>query len=292
VNLTPTDAWFAREYHRGVAKELESVPVGETVAALEEDFRVHTPKGDATEVAARLDAELRTHRLGRATASSPTEITCRTPVWQWGAIARRLVNAVLVRAGFDAEMSENIAGTWYRRRIRRREADPPKYEFGLRLIKKSRTPPTVGDIFIYKPDETRNAFGCVVRDDADGAVGKPCMILYFFAIETASPSPPAALSPQSLLIPPVIHDNTMWREGVFATVEHRSLRKADVLRRHCFLERFPKLMYLDEHRRPTAPSEPCGEAGCPSPFLLDLRLCDAWGEPGPPLWSEDEQTKR
>jgi hypothetical protein len=91
--------------------------------------------------------------------------------------------------------------------------------------------PKVGDLFTYK---LRNihGFGRVVRDDLEMMGFGLCLTYFYGSVSSTTRIP--ALSPEDLLIPPVLLVKDSWQFGVFKFIRNQPQSEYDVLPHHCF----------------------------------------------------------
>jgi hypothetical protein len=154
----------------------------------------------------------------------------------------------------------------------------------LRVLRRSRRKPCVGDVFAMQlPDDTY-LFGRVIGAELDlPRAPTPCAyLIYVYSRRSTSKVPDwAELQPHQLLLPPVFINRMPWTKGYFETVDSRDLQESDLLRHHCF-RRFNGT-YLDEAGEILpGPVEPCGDWGLSSYRWLDDQVSDALGIPRVP----------
>lgn len=160
----------------------------------------------------------------------------------------------------------------------------------LRLLARSRHPPTRGDVFVMQLPSRKHLFGRVVlaNPPRESAPGPSTNLVYIYSWQSEAKEPDYRnLLPDKLLLPPVWTNNLGWSKGVFQTVENRSLGEHDLLRQHCFRDSF-RGTFLDETgRRLPFRVEPCGEWGLVSYRWIDDHISDALGFPRVPESPED-----
>ena len=145
----------------------------------------------------------------------------------------------------------------------------------MKLLKRSRSAPTVGDIFVYQMPDNLFRFGRVIRDDARMMAWKGLFVLYFYQAESETKRPVPRLDKGDLLIPPRITDRGAWTRGYFETVEQRRLEEEDTVSTHCFQD---DDQYCDEYgNRLARRSEPCGFYGLTTECGIDNALTRALG---------------
>ncbi|MCC6407003.1 MAG: immunity 26/phosphotriesterase HocA family protein [Planctomycetes bacterium] len=104
----------------------------------------------------------------------------------------------------------------------------------LRTLRPSRRPPRPGDVFALGLPDGTFLFGRVIRTDANPlGVGRGVLI-YVYHSRTSTRDAVPELSPDSLLIPPLITNRLPWSRGYFEFVEHRPLTPRDQLPAHSF----------------------------------------------------------
>jgi hypothetical protein len=291
VSSLEDDLWFVRSRPR-VVTDLARVPRDAFVAPLCEESRVSfTNRADAERYQTRVDQAIRSHRLGHSVIDG-SHLRCLTADFQWAQLARELITAVLVREGAprDVTVDEEIRGIWYRHHVylpSRLQAAPAGWDFGLDFLGRTRAKPKVGDVFVYRLGDGRYQFGRVMRDGIDIGLGDSrAMLLYFYRVTSESPDNVPVLDKHELAVPPVLHDHFLWRQGAFRTVANIGPTDGDELAQHCFEALFAgQVSYLNEHGERIERSEPCGHWGYMNYLLLDVMLCNAWGEPGRPYWT-------
>jgi hypothetical protein len=151
-------------------------------------------------------------------------------------------------------------------------------KYNLQVLKRSRTKPKAGDIFVIRPIKHDYYFGRVINPKVD-QLGFQGILAYLYDIHAGDKQPPAALLPTRLLIPPLLLDFSCWTMGLVEKVGHRELSAVDVLPKHCFYSLFFR-RYFDEHRTPLEKKiEPCGTYGITTPSGLGLDISKALGIP-------------
>lgn len=286
---SPDHLWFVREFHPRAVAALEGVPPGAFVGPLGEDTYVTFSDEAPATVREALDAELRAHRLGRAVADGAHRVRLETVDFQWAQLARELATYVLrrERVSDDTTVDEIIHGTCYRHHVylpERLRSTPSGYRLGLDYLGRSRAKQREGDVFVYRLGAARYCFGRVIRVGINVLSSSRGMLLYFYRARATDADTVPPLRNDELAIPPVIADNFMWSEGAFRTVARIGVKPSDVLERHCFESRaLGAVWYENERGERVARTEPCGVAGPINVLLLDVSLCNAWGEPGRPF---------
>lgn len=169
----------------------------------------------------------------------------------------------------------------YTRNLNAKKHRPAPEPILLKVLKKSRHRPREGDIFVMLPPDGLYLYGRVISTAvSSGFRGVPCVLIYIYRPRSKTKLPVPDLSPQELLVPPIITGTEHWREGYFEVVENRPLRPADQLAQHCF--RDSEGRYWDEkYNRLPHPIEPVGEAGLTLILGIDKATSKALGIPRP-----------
>lgn len=148
----------------------------------------------------------------------------------------------------------------------------------MRVLKKSKVPPLVGDIFAYQmtasPD--RYFFGRVIRTDAVIGGFKNTILVYFYKRSSRDKAFIPDLICTELLIAPIATNALPWLKGYFELVRKSALEDMDILPNHCFRDFRGK--FFDSDGLPlTKPVEPIGEYGLHSYRTIDDALSKAMG---------------
>lgn len=156
----------------------------------------------------------------------------------------------------------------------------------LKVIRRSRKQPQVGDVFVMQLPDERYLFGRVVDVDLAGDHSPTPSAHLIYIYDHCRPSraiDPEELTPDRLLLPPVHTNRLGWTRGYFETIMNYPTRPADLLKRHCFWDALRE-GYVDERGRPLqGPVKPCGEWGLASYRLIDDHISDALGIPRAPV---------
>jgi hypothetical protein len=138
----------------------------------------------------------------------------------------------------------------------------------------------VGEVFVMNPPD-RGGFlwGRVVRTDADaGLGGRRSNLLYIYDVRTSDREVPwGHLSPDRLLIAPVLVNNTPWRRGIVETVAVRPMAQGDVLSEHLFNDPWREVVYNEYGDVVDSIGVPLRERGLGSYRTLDDEIADALG---------------
>lgn len=151
----------------------------------------------------------------------------------------------------------------------------------LRVLKKSRRAPEVGDIFVMLPPDGRYLFGRVVSVDANPLGAGGAILIYVYESRSENKQAIPDLSPEHLLVPPMMTNQLPWSKGYLEFVEHHSLSKEDTLDVHCFERSWtsPK-QYFNEHGvRLSGPVGFVGSWGLESFRTIDDKVSKALGIP-------------
>jgi hypothetical protein len=147
----------------------------------------------------------------------------------------------------------------------------------MRVLTPSRKRLNPGDVFVLQPDE-RYLFGRVIGTNTAVGPMTGCILTYIYRVRSASMQIPPRpdLSPDKLLIPPIMTNRLPWSRGYFETIAHVPLEAGDVLTQHCFRSSGGK--YYDEaNNELPGPIEPVGVRGLHSYRTIDDAVSDALG---------------
>lgn len=156
----------------------------------------------------------------------------------------------------------------------------------MQVLKRSRKPPQVGDIFVYRMPGFDYGFGRVIRTDVRMGPWERLLLLYFYRVFSPDKRCIPALDKRRLLMPPALLLNrALWTGGYFETVARRSLEKGDLFSVHCFEDGTSlDKRYCDEYERTLRKrTEPfCGFFAVGSEYTTDVAISEALGiEPDP-----------
>jgi hypothetical protein len=157
----------------------------------------------------------------------------------------------------------------------------------LQIAQGSRKLPRPGDIFVFQMRVDRLfRFGRVIRTDVK-VKSITANLLYIYGRTSTTKLPVPGLFTNELLLPPLLINNTGWREGFFETVEHQRLEPRDVLSVHCFFEPiYRQFVDADENQLPQR-YEPCGLHAVGGYGGVDWDVSKALGFPEPTEDSSD-----
>jgi len=149
----------------------------------------------------------------------------------------------------------------------------------LQVLTKSKKRQRPGDVFaMLLPDELY-LFGRVISIEAVIGPMVGVLLLYVYkgrsdVLETPSRN---KLSPDQLLIPPILTNRKGWTTGVMETIDHIPLIPDDLLDQHCF-HSYSQNRYFDELSNPLpGPIGLVGRAALSSFRTMDDRISDALG---------------
>ncbi len=155
----------------------------------------------------------------------------------------------------------------------------------MEVLKRTRKRPDPGDIFVYRIKGMDYGFGRVIRTDARM---RPCtnlILIYIYdAFSPRSEEIPKLRKGRLLLPPKLLLDHGPWGRGHFMTIRKVPLRKADVLKTHCFRDdTYIRERYVDEYEQELSRrSNPCSLHAASSYVTMDAAISYALGiEPDP-----------
>jgi hypothetical protein len=153
----------------------------------------------------------------------------------------------------------------------------------LRVLTPSRRKLIAGDIFTLSPKEGLFVFGRVVSTDALAGPIRSLNLMYIYDETQNTPEPPPedVITPERLLVPPMMINRLPWSRGYFENIAHRGVTPMQLLPQHCFKD--SRGRYYDEHGNELIrPVEPVGERGVQSFRTVDDAVSDALGIPRAP----------
>lgn len=151
----------------------------------------------------------------------------------------------------------------------------------LRALRPSRKKPVAGDVFVMQllnPNE-KYQFGRVISTEAEIGPMKDVILIYIYRLQSDSKNLPerSDLSPERLLVSPIMTNRLPWSKGYFETVAHWPIEPADLLPQHCFLSA-ARGVYFDEYgNKLSGAIEPVGDWGLHSYRTIDDEISDAVG---------------
>ena len=154
----------------------------------------------------------------------------------------------------------------------------------LRVLKKTRRAPEVGDIFVFQVAQfpEKYLFGRVIATDSTiGAIRDfKAVLIYLYRISSSEKTNIPPLRTSDLLVPPIGTNTQPWKQGFFEVVKSSPLQKTEILPQHCF--RDFRGWFFDEYsnRLPEA-VEPVGVYGVSGIGSIDIMISKALGLPLP-----------
>lgn len=147
----------------------------------------------------------------------------------------------------------------------------------LRVLKPSRKRPASGDLFAMQLPDERFLFGRVIATDAEIGPMKDVILVYIYRprFDSKDVPPRSELSPERLLVSPMMTNRLPWSKGYFETVDHWPLQPGDVLPQHCFLSAARGRYFDEKGNELPGPVEPVGDWGLHSYRTIDDEISDA-----------------
>lgn len=154
-------------------------------------------------------------------------------------------------------------------------------EPNLRKLEPSRKKVRAGDVFVMLPPDAKGyLFGRVIDTEADAGGFGPAVLLYIYRARSADNEPPMSeLTPDNLLLPPMMTNRLGWRHGYFQTITHQDLRREDVLAQHCFKSHARGQYYDERGHQVLGPIEPVGDWALHSYRSIDDAISEVLGIP-------------
>lgn len=106
--------------------------------------------------------------------------------------------------------------------------------------------PKQGDFFYFQLNDGRLGYGMVSLGKIDVGPFKNAIVIYIYDYFTSSLQEDAVLAKDNLLLPPIITDNSCWKNGYFVTFKTIETSKVDILPQHYFKNPVRNKIY-DEH---------------------------------------------
>ena len=158
----------------------------------------------------------------------------------------------------------------------------PSGPVNLRILRPSRKPLIVGDVFVMQPPDDRYLFGRVISTTAQWGAGASVLanLIYVFKARSESKTMPdrSELRADRLLFAPLVINRLPWSRGYFETIANLPLGEDEVLQQHCFRGSSGRY-YDDKGRELAGPTEPCGLLGLDSFRTVDDSVSKALGIP-------------
>ena len=143
-------------------------------------------------------------------------------------------------------------------------------------LRKTRTQPKSGDIFVMLPPDGLFLYGRVIAIDAKIGPMSDCILIYLYRARSERKEAVPALLRAQLLTAPIMTNKIAWSKGYFEPIEWRELSPMDRLQHHCFVD--SRGWYFDEYdNRLPGPIEPVGERGLHSFRTIDDQISKALG---------------
>jgi hypothetical protein len=146
----------------------------------------------------------------------------------------------------------------------------------MRVLRPSRKKPQRGDVFVLQLPDNDYLFGRVISTTASIGPMKNVILIYIFRTHSKKPELPnrEVLSPNNLLLSPIMTNLLPWSKGYFMTVDHLVFMKGETLARHCFLwewkDKTHFKRYFDESNNELpGPTGPVGIHGLHSYRTID-----------------------
>lgn len=151
----------------------------------------------------------------------------------------------------------------------------------LQVLKPSRARPQAGDVFAFRPGGVDFMFGRVIRTDAQvGPRIRGLNLIYVYDVRAPSKEvDPAELTPDRLLLPPMMTNALPWVHGYFETIERKPVIDQDRLRGHVFASSNGRFYDDEDHEVPAASGVPIGSYGVHSYQTIDDEISKALGLP-------------
>jgi hypothetical protein len=149
----------------------------------------------------------------------------------------------------------------------------------LAVLKKSRRGPHKGDIFVMSPADRLFLYGRVISTEARVGPMKNSVLIYIYDIRSSGKLPIPELSPDMLLVPPVLTNRLPWRHGYFETLVNKELTESDQLKKHCFRSLSTGKYYDEFNHELDGPVERVGIRALSSFRSIDDKISKALGIP-------------
>ena len=146
----------------------------------------------------------------------------------------------------------------------------------LAVLTPSRTQPQAGDVCVLRVPGGSHLFGRVISTEAfAGPSMGGAVLIYIYSIQSEDQELPdrSALSPDRLLVPPMMTNRKPWTLGYFETVAHLRFESGDVLSQHCF-RRWDGRYFDESLSELPGAVEPVGDYGVHSFRTIDDAISD------------------
>lgn len=153
----------------------------------------------------------------------------------------------------------------------------------LRVLKRTRRPPVVGDVFAMLPPDNVYLFGRVIDTDVAIISGFSAVLIYIYMDRSPTKGHVPLLRRERLLVPPILTNRRPWTMGYFEHVLDGVLGADDRLGQHCFARYSAQRAYFDERgRKLPGPVDPVGVWGVGNHRTIDDDVSRALGIPMAP----------
>lgn len=106
--------------------------------------------------------------------------------------------------------------------------------------------PKQGDFFYFQLNDGRLGYGMVSLGKIDVGPFKNAIVIYIYNYFTSSLQEDAVLAKDNLLLPPIITDNSCWKNGYFVTFKTIDACEVDAFPEHYFKNPVRNKIY-DQH---------------------------------------------
>ena len=147
----------------------------------------------------------------------------------------------------------------------------------MKILKKRRVKPVVGDVFVFQIIDDCFHWGQVVSITADVGGFENCILIYIYSTSTHNDVDIPKFKLSELLIPPVATNELPWKKGYFKFVVNKELLPNGLLDVHCFNDVVFRKYFDDKGNELDERSEPCGTYGLDSYASIDDLVSEALG---------------
>ncbi len=147
----------------------------------------------------------------------------------------------------------------------------------MRVLKRSRKRPRVGDVFAFQILDGKYHWGRVVSVSAKVGGFDNCLLVYIYRTATDTTEKIPNLRTTDLLLGPVATNAQPWSRGYFQFVENQKLDLVDLLQTHCFKAFNSDKFFDDRGDEVSEICEPVGEFGLDSYLSIDDKVSEALG---------------
>ena len=149
----------------------------------------------------------------------------------------------------------------------------------LKELKKSRKKIVEGDIFALLLPNNTYLFGRVISTIASIGPMENCNLIYIYRDVSDDIKNVPELTPENLLVAPIMTNNLPWRKGYFEVVQSKALNISDKLKQHCFHCSFNGKFYDEYSNQLEKAVEPVGIWALHSYRTIDDEISTALGIP-------------